>query len=54
MSLELNDLTYFFARPQVTSEIVTQNQILVIGISEKVGFSDGPIFVVKELECVLI
>lgn len=49
-----NGNTYLFAGPEVSSEVVLEDQILIVGVTEKVAFGYRLVLVVEELERVLV
>ena len=47
-------MTYLFARPKISREIVLQDEILIVGIAEEIALRDRLVLVVEEFERVLV
>lgn len=43
-----------FARPEVSCEIVLENQILIVRVSKEVALGNWLVLMIEELECVLV
>jgi hypothetical protein len=54
VGLEVEVVWHLFTGPEVTREVILQDQVLVIRVAKKVGLSDGLLFVIEEFECVLV
>lgn len=47
-------MTYLLARPEISGEIILENQVLVVGVTEEIAFCYWLVLVVEEFERVLV
>jgi len=54
VALELHVLWHELLRPHVLREVVLQDELRVVGVSEEVALGDGPHIVVEEFVSVFV
>jgi len=50
----VKNVTYLFSGPKISREIIAENQVLIIRVSEKVAFGDWLAFLIKEFESIFV